>query len=117
MSHSLEKEAGSSATAANVEDPARNPEMSAQDSFLHRKEIKSTVLFQRLFAGKGFLVPQFLFGEIHQPLFPVLEVGAILQDLFEFRKSFLGTAPQFANPQLLLCRKADLRSRRQTLDS
>jgi hypothetical protein len=55
-----------------------------------------TVLLQRLLAGKGFLVPQFLVGKIHRPRFPVLVAYNILQGFCRFLKEFLGTPSQGA---------------------
>ena len=92
MSHSLEKEAGSPAAAADVEDPTRRLKMDLENSLLHRKKIKFAVLLQRLLTGKGFFVLQFLLGEIHRPRFPVLVAQGILQGFCRFLKEFFGTA-------------------------
>ena len=91
MSHSLEKKACSPATAADVEDPARNIKMRIEDSFFHREKIELTVLLQGLLTRKSFFVPHFLIGEHHHSLLPVLWVGSILHDLSEFHKGFVRT--------------------------
>jgi hypothetical protein len=92
MAHSLEKKARSTATAADVQDPTRRLKMDIENPFFHGKKIKSTVLLHSLLAGKGFLVPQFLLGEIHRPRFPVLVAQGILQGICRFLKEFFGTA-------------------------
>jgi hypothetical protein len=92
MSQSFEKEAGSPAAAADVENPTRNTKMGIENSLLHRKKIEPAVLFHSLLAGKGFLVPQFLLGEIHRPRLPVLVAQGILQGFCRFLKEFFGTA-------------------------
>jgi hypothetical protein len=91
MSHSFEKEARSPATAADVEDPTRNFKMGAENPLLHREKIKSAVLLDRLPAGKGFFVPQFLLSQIHQILFPFPVAISILQDFRRVLKGFFGT--------------------------
>jgi hypothetical protein len=96
VAHSLEKKARSSTTTADVEDPTRNSKMRSKDPFLNWEKIELTVLLQRLLAGKGFLVPQFLVGKIHPPRFPVLVAHNILQGFCRFLKEFLGTPRQGA---------------------
>ena len=91
MSHSFEKEAGSPAAAADVENPTRNFKMCVENPFLHGKKIKSTVLLHSLLAGKGFLVPQFLLSQIHQVRFPSLVAISILQNFRRVLKEFFGT--------------------------
>ena len=92
MPHSLEKKTRSPATAADVENPTRNTKMGIENSLLHRKKIESAVLLHSLPAGKGFLVPQFLLGEIHRPRLPVLVAQGILQGFCRFLKEFFVTA-------------------------
>jgi hypothetical protein len=115
--HSREKKACSPATAADVEHPTGNIKMRFEDPFLHREKIKFAVLLQSLLTRKGFFVPQFLLGEIHQSSFPDLEITFILQNFFKIHKRFVGIARRCATPQPLTCGKTALRSWRKTLDT
>jgi hypothetical protein len=100
MTHSLEKKARSSAAAADVQDPTRRPKMEIENPFFHGEKIELTVLFQRLLAGKSFLIPQFLLGEIHRPRFPVLVAQGILMGFCRFLKEFFGTALRGAGKEI-----------------
>jgi hypothetical protein len=108
MAHSLEKKTRSSATAADVQDAPRRLKMDPENPFFHGEKIKLTVLLQSLLAGKGFLVPQFLLGEIHRPRFPDLVVQDILQGFCTFLKEFLGKPRVKAHQKRLRGSKADL---------
>ncbi len=91
MAHPFKEKACSPATTADIKDCSGLSEMPVEDPLFHGEQIGLTVLLQSLLMRKGFFIPHFLLGEIHQSLFPVLGVGSIVQDLSDFHKEFVGT--------------------------